>query len=103
MAKKALTGMAKSVTGDEDTNPLPEEMELMRTKEDYGIEQLEVISYRTLIQMCEKIGIQDDAIPLLKQNLQEEESMANWIATNAPTMLHLLWPRIETAVTGAAK
>ncbi len=102
MAKKMLSGMAKSVTGDGDTNPLPEELELMHTKEDYGIEQLEVISYKTLIEMCQKLGVQD-AVPLLKESLQEEESMANWIAANAPTLFHLLWPRIEAAVTGVGK
>ena len=40
MAKKALSSMGKSVAGGGDTNPLPEELELMHTKEDYGIEQL---------------------------------------------------------------
>ncbi len=102
MAKKMLSGMAKSVTGEGDTNPLPEELELMHTKEDYGIEQLEVISYKTLIEMCQKLGVQD-AIPLLKQSLQEEESMANWIDANASTLFHMLWPRIEAAVTGVGK
>ena len=102
MAKKVLSGMAKSVSGAGDTNPLPEELELTHTKEDYGIEQLEVISYRTLLEMCQKLGVQD-AVPLLKESLQEEESMANWIAANAPTLFHLLWPKIEAAVTGVGK
>ncbi|AFU58438.1 hypothetical protein Ngar_c15030 [Candidatus Nitrososphaera gargensis Ga9.2] len=35
MAKKTLTNVAKSITGEGDTNPMREELELMRTKEDY--------------------------------------------------------------------
>jgi ferritin-like metal-binding protein YciE len=41
----------------------------------------------------------DDAVPTLKQNLSEEESIANWIKTNIPTMLNQLWPKIMTAVS----
>jgi hypothetical protein len=47
--------MVKSVTGSGDTNPIPEEIDLMRTKEDYGIENVEIISNRMLMQMCEKL------------------------------------------------
>jgi ferritin-like metal-binding protein YciE len=104
LAKKTLTDMAKSITGGGggDTNPLPEELELMRTKEDYGIEHVEIIAYRTLIQLCERLGV-SNAIPLLKQSMQEEESMANWIETNLPTTLDKIWPRIEAALTGRSK
>ena len=41
---------------------MPEELELMHTKEDYGIEHVEIIAYRTLIQLCERLGV-SDAIP----------------------------------------
>jgi ferritin-like metal-binding protein YciE len=102
LAKKTLTDMAKSITGGGDTNPLPEELELMRTKEDYGIEHVEIIAYGTLIHLCERLGI-SNAIPLLKQSMQEEESMANWIETNLPMTLDKMWPRIEAALTGRSK
>jgi ferritin-like metal-binding protein YciE len=102
MAKKTLTNVTKAVTGAGDTNPMPEELDLMRTKEDYGIEHVEIISYGMLIKMCERLGI-NNAIPLLKQSLQEEESMANWISTNAPVSFDKLWPRIEAALVGTSK
>lgn len=104
LAKKTLTDVAKSITGGggRDTNPMPEELELMHTKEDYGIEHVEIIAYRTLIQLCERLGI-SNAIPLLKQSMQEEESMANWIETNLPVTLGMVWPRIEAALTGKSK
>lgn len=59
LAKKTLTDMAKSITGGGggDTNPMPEELELMHTKEDYGIEHVEIIAYRTLIQLCERLTL----------------------------------------------
>ena len=102
MAKKMVKGMAKSVSGGDNTNPLPEEKEMIRTKEDYAIESMEIITYETAIQMCQRTGA-SDAIPVLRQNLQEEESMANWIRTNAPVMVEQLWPKIEAAVTGVGK
>jgi len=104
MAKKTLTDVAKSITGGGggDKNPMREELELMHTKEDYGIEHVEIIAYRTLIQLCERLGI-SNAIPLLQQSMQEEQSMANWIETNLPMTFDKLWPRIETAVTGRSK
>ena len=70
---------------------MPEELELMHTKEDYGIEHVEIIAYRTLIQLCERLGI-SNAIPLLQQSMQEEQSMAKWIETNIPKLLRLYDP-----------
>jgi ferritin-like metal-binding protein YciE len=103
MAKKTLTDVAKSITvGGGDTNPMPEELELIRTKEDYGIEHVEIIAYRTLIKLCERLGI-SNAIPLLKQSMQEEQSMAKWIETNIPMTFDKLWPRIEAALTERSK
>lgn len=102
LAKKAITNMAKSITAQGDTNPMREEVELLRTKEDYGIEHVEILSYRMLIQLCQRLGL-NSAVPLLNQSLQEEESMAKWIETNSPTVLDQLWPRIEAAVKGIDK
>ena len=79
-----------------------EELELMRTKEDYGIENIEILAYRILIQMCERLGV-SAAIQPLKQSLQEEESMARWIKTNAPMTFDKLWPRVEAVLTGRSK
>jgi ferritin-like metal-binding protein YciE len=104
MAKKTLTDVAKSITGGGggDKNPMREELELMHTKEDYGIEHVEIIAYRTLIQLCERLGI-SNTIPLLQQSMQEEQSMAKWIETNIPMTFDKLWPRVEAALTGSSK
>ena len=85
------------MTGGTD-NPVLEEMELLRTKQDLIIEYAEIVAYDMLIQICQRSNL-EDAIPILKQNLSEEESMANWIKTNTPTMLNQLWPKIVTAVS----
>jgi hypothetical protein len=36
-----------------------------------------------------------DAIPSLRQNLNEEEEMFGWLRANAPAMFAKLWPQIE--------
>ena len=48
------------------------------------------------VQLAEKLNVQD-AIPILKQNLQEEEVMATWLMANVSTMLNRLWPYIESS------
>ena len=45
-----------------------------------------------LIQKAQIMNM-DDAIPLLRQNLQEQESMTEWLKTNTSAMLTQLWPR----------
>jgi ferritin-like metal-binding protein YciE len=91
MIKKTVKDTVKSMTGGTD-NTMLEEIELMRTKQDLIIENAEVVAYVMLIQICQRSSL-DDAVPTLKQNLSEEELIANWIKTNIPTMLNQLWPR----------
>lgn len=100
LMKKALKDTVKSVKGDSD-NPLPEEMELIRTKEDAILEHAEIIGYRMVMQLAERAGAQD-VVPLLQQNLKDEESMANWIMDNTPVMLDQLWPKIQSAAVSTA-
>src|ERR687886_1000787 len=90
MIKKTVKDTVKSMTGGTD-NPIAEEMELMNAKQDLIIENAEIVAYEMLIQICQRSNL-GDAIPILKQNLSEEESMANWIKTNPPVMLDQLWP-----------
>jgi ferritin-like metal-binding protein YciE len=97
MIKKAVKDTVKSVAGRTD-NPMPEEMELMRTKQDLIIENAEIVAYDMFIQICQRSNL-EDAISTLKQTLQEEEAMANWIKTNIPAMLDQLWPKIVSAST----
>jgi ferritin-like metal-binding protein YciE len=102
MMKKTMTDVAKSLTGSGDTNPMHEEMELMRTKEGFGIENVEIITYRSLIHLCQKLSL-NDAVAPLQQSLREEQSMADWISENTPVTLDALWPRIEAALLGRDK
>src|SRR3954470_2939217 len=85
LMKKTIKDTVKSVTGDTD-NPLPEEMELIRTKEDAILENAEIIGYKMVMQIAERTSAQD-IIPALKQSLQEEQSMADWIMDNTPAIL----------------
>lgn len=55
---------------------MPEESELMHTKEDYGIEHGEIIAYQALIQLCKRLGI-SNAIPALKQSIKKKNRWQN--------------------------
>lgn len=97
--KKTIKDTVKSVTGDTD-NPLPEEMELIRTKEDAKLENAEIIGYKMVMQIAERVGAQE-TIPVLGQSMKEEQSMADWIMDNTPVMLDKLWPK--PAVTSSSR
>src|ERR671928_75593 len=45
------------------------------------IEKAEIVAYDMLIQIVQRSNL-EDAIPVLKQTLREEEAMADWIKTN---------------------
>ena len=88
LVKKTIKDTVKSVTGDTD-NPLPEEMELIRTKEDALLENAEIIGYKMVMHIAQ-ISSAQDIIPILEQNMKEEQSMADWIVTHTPAMLDKL-------------
>jgi ferritin-like metal-binding protein YciE len=69
------------------------EQEIMQSVEDTIVENAEITGYNLLLQMAEKINI-GDAIPSLRQSLNEEEKMFGWLRANAPAMFARLWPRI---------
>jgi ferritin-like metal-binding protein YciE len=71
------------------------ESELKESEQDTIIENVEITAYNMLIQWAVKLNIAADAIPLLRQNLQEEEEMFGWLRANAPAMFAKLWPKIE--------
>jgi ferritin-like metal-binding protein YciE len=71
------------------------ERELKESEQDTIIENAEVTGYNMLIQWAVKVNIAANAIPLLRQNLQEEEEMFGWLRANAPAMFAKLWPKIE--------
>ena len=96
MAVKTVIDVAKAVTGKDvgrDT-PLDEKRELRKTKEDFGLENIEIISYKVVASICEDLGLKEDA-SLLNKGLKEEQDMANWILANMPASLKALWPRIR--------
>jgi ferritin-like metal-binding protein YciE len=99
LMKKVLKDTVKSVKGESD-NPLLEELELIRAKEDAILEHAEIIGYRMVMQLAERAGAQE-VVPILQQNLKDEESMAKWIMDNTPVMLDQLWPKIQSAAVSS--
>jgi ferritin-like metal-binding protein YciE len=102
MMKKMMKDTFKSITDVKKDNPMPEEMELMEIKQDAIAEGAEIIAYETLIaitqRMKEEIS-QEEIISLLKQSLQEEESMKQWYRQNTPMAVDILLPKNILAVS----
>lgn len=101
MLKKSIEDTVKSITDNKKENPLPEELELLRIKQDIGIEGYEIITYKTLIEMAQRTpGIDLDLfLPLLKQNLDEEINMQKWCMDNLPLVVDNLFPTIISAIS----
>ncbi len=66
------------------------EKELKKAEEDLLIEKTEATCYNMLIEKSKIMGQGTDAVPVLEQNLREEQSMINWIESNCPTMIQQL-------------
>ena len=47
-----------------------------------------------LMQLAIKVNVKN-VIPILIQNLQEEENMRTWLRANAPRLFAESWPMIE--------
>jgi ferritin-like metal-binding protein YciE len=86
----------KSIVNETENVMMKAEKEFQEAKQDGIIENAEVISYKTLMEVAKKVGA-NDALPMLEQSLKEEESMAKWIMTNLPELLDKLWPYIESS------
>jgi ferritin-like metal-binding protein YciE len=54
------------------------------------VEKAEVVCYNMLIEKSRIFSEGTDALPILEQNLQEEQSMINWIESNCPLMVQQL-------------
>jgi ferritin-like metal-binding protein YciE len=100
MLKKTIEDTVKTITDDKKENPLPGELDLLRIKQDIGIEGSEIVSYKTLIEMAQKMPGLDTAlfVPLLKRNLDEEISMQKWCMDNLPMVIDKLLPTIISAI-----
>lgn len=101
MMKKMMKDTFKSITDDKKDNPMPEEIELMEIKQDAIAEGAEIIAYETLIAITQRMKeiSQGEIISLLKQSLQEEESMKQWYRENTPMAVDVLLPKIISAVS----
>jgi ferritin-like metal-binding protein YciE len=86
----------KSIVKETDNIRLAAEKELIQTERDAVIEHAEIVKYKMLMEIAKKVGAMD-AIPVIQQNLKEEEQMANWITSNIPNMLRRLWAQIEVS------
>jgi ferritin-like metal-binding protein YciE len=86
----------KSIVKETDNIRLAAEKELIQTERDAIIEYAEIVKYKMLMEIAKKVGAMD-AVPVIDQNLKEDERMANWIIANTPNMLRKLWAQIEVS------
>ena len=84
----------KSIVEETDNIRMAPEKELVQTERDAIIEYAAIVKYKMLMEIAKKVGAMD-AVPVIDQNLKEDEQMANWILANTPTMLRKLWAQIE--------
>ncbi len=100
MLKKTIEDTVKTITDNKKENPLPEEFELLRIKQDIGIEGSEIVTYKALIEMAQRMpGLDTDLfVPLLKHNLDEEIAMQKWCMDNLPMVMDKLLPTIISAI-----
>ena len=94
---KELKDKVESLTIHDKENAKSAENEIHKIKEDLIIEKAGVISYKILLRLAEQANIHD-AIDTLNQNLEEEQSMSEWIIDNASAMIDELWPKIESSL-----
>src|SRR5215208_2563118 len=89
----ALNTIIKSKSQDEahdgknsNSHMTPQEIEILNTKEDALIKNAELLAYKKVLKVAEKIT-DKDAINILKQNLKEKESTYANITTSESKML----------------
>ena len=84
----------KSIAEDMEKKATTAEWQLKYAEQDAIIENAEVVGYEMLIQWAMKVNV-DKVIPVLMQNLKEEEDMRMWLRANTPRLFAESWPRIE--------
>ena len=72
----AMDGLSKEKKAFARERPSPELLEFYNIGAAQKVERYEITAYETLIDMAEKLGM-TDAVELLEQNLQEEETALN--------------------------
>jgi ferritin-like metal-binding protein YciE len=86
----------ETIVKETDDVRLAPERELIQTERDAIIEYAEIVKYKMLMEIAKKVGAMD-AIPVIDQNLKEEEQMANWITASTPALLRRVWAQIEVS------
>ncbi len=84
----------KSIAEDMENKATKAEWQLKYAEQDAIIENAEVVGYEMLIQWAIKVNV-DMVIPVLMQNLKEEEDMRMWLRANTPKLFAESWSRIE--------
>jgi ferritin-like metal-binding protein YciE len=90
----SILSSPKSIVEDMENKATKAEWQLKYAEQDAIIENAEVVGYDMLIQWAIKVNV-DKVIPVLMQNLQEEENMRIWLRANTPRLFAESWPRIE--------
>ncbi|HJU34334.1 MAG TPA: DUF892 family protein [Nitrososphaera sp.] len=85
-----------SIVKETDDIRFAPERELIQAERDATIEYGEIVKYKLLLEIAKKIGAMD-AVPVIDQNLKEEEQMAEWIIANTPALLRRVWAQIEVS------
>jgi ferritin-like metal-binding protein YciE len=90
---------AKSLVSSKSKDRVGAEHELLQTKQDAIIENAEIVTYKMLMEISQKVGLLE-ALPLLQQSLLEETAMENFIVSSAPMALTMLWPELMKGSEG---
>ena len=86
----------ETIVKETDDVRLAPERELIQSERDAIIEYGEIVKYKMLMEIAKKVGAMD-AIPVIDQNLKEEEQMASWIIASTPALLRRVWAQIEVS------
>lgn len=84
-----VTGFAQSVSGI-----FADDEVVKGTLASYTFENLEIASYRILITAAEQLG-DGEAVEVFKHSLQQEEAMADWLATHSAEITRSYLSRAE--------
>src|ERR687893_392066 len=79
---------AKSLVSSKSKDRIDAEHELLQTKQDAIIENAEIVTYKMLMEISQKVG------------LLEETAMENFIVSSTPLALTMLWPELMKGSEG---
>ena len=85
-----LPSYPESIKKEMESSMTEGEKELKKAEEDLLVEKAEATCYNMIIEKAKVLNQGTDAVPILEQNLREEQSMIEWIESNCPTMIQQL-------------